>query len=301
MKGDIIMRIRIRGIGKWALAGIALVALSSQATNFSLWVKGRGDGGTPGNHLDFSYWGPATVNGGVNKRAVNWDGYSRIAAQNYRLRDSLDCYCTGANWCYIASYSAGDLMVGYALDLYGGSARYKKDATPNAAGQCTNTDGTTQVGWNIKWVDVAAGAAGGSELANVGAWTVSEPLASDLKTSTARALYNHNNTRGAMFYMFAGAKGSLNSVVLPGQDDEAVAYHSSGGISGASGGAYCNPGDWFCNDLTMGTAAAQGGRAKWANHSVAFRDDGENFNHYRDGNWKGIVSKMLADMGLNAQ
>ena len=28
----------------------------------------------------------------------------------------------------------------------------------NAAGQCGNSDGTTQVGWNIKWVNVAGGA-----------------------------------------------------------------------------------------------------------------------------------------------
>jgi len=41
-------------------------------------------------------------------------------------------------------------MIGYTLDMYGGSARYKKIPSPNAAGQCTNSDGTTQAGWNIK-------------------------------------------------------------------------------------------------------------------------------------------------------
>jgi hypothetical protein len=111
----------------------------------------------------------------------------------------------------------------------------------------------------------------------------------DLKTTTARAMYDHNNTRNVMFYMYAASKGTFYSGILPGQDDEAVAYHSTGGVSGSSGGSYCNPSDWFCNDLTLGTAAAEGGRAKWSNHSVAFRDDGEAYNHYSNGNWQGIV------------
>ena len=100
--------------------------------------------------------------------------------------------------------------------------------------------------------------------------------------------------------MFAGAKGTLYSGILPGQDDEAVAYHSSGGVSGSSGGSYCNLSDWFCNDLTLGTAAAEGGRAKWTNHTVMFRDDSESLNHYTNGNWGGVVSKARADMELYA-
>lgn len=295
------MRRSTGSVLKWAALGAALVALSAAATNYSLWINGRTGGGQLGNHADFTYWGPSSTNAGVNKKSVNWDGYNRISNQNYLVRDALDCYCTGPNWCYIAVHSAGNLMIGYTLDLYGGSARYKKTPSPNSSGQCTNSDGTTQTGWNIKWVDVAAGAAGGSELSDAGSWAVSEPLVSDLKTSTARAMYNHNNTRGKMLYMYAGAKGTLYSGILPGQDDEAVAYHSSGGVSGSSGGSYCNPSDWWCNDLTLGTAANQGGRVKWTNHSVVFRDDNESFNHYTNGAWGGVVSKVRADMELNAR
>ncbi len=289
--------------GLWLSAlAIGCAALSSShADNYSLWVKGRGAAAAHGTHLDFSYWGPASVAAGVNKRAVNWDGVSRIATENHHMRDALDCYCTGANWCYIAAYSAGDLMIGYALALFGGTPRYKKTPLPNAAGQCTNSDGSTQVGWNIKFVDVAAGAAGGSELADAGSWAVSEPLVSDLKTATARAMYDHNETRGLPFRMFAGAKGTAYSFLLPGQDDEVVAYHSSGGVSGSSGASFCNPRDWFCNDLTLGSGPNQGGRAKWANHSVVFRDDGEAHTHYVNGNWGGIVSRMRADMEANAR
>ncbi len=279
-----------------AFVAALFVVSPAFATNYSLWIHGRGGGATPGNYADFGHWGPSSTEAGVNKKAVNWDGYNRIGNQNYRIRDALDCFCTGSNWCYIAAHSAGDLQIGYALALYGGSARYKKNATPNSSGVCGNTDGTTQTGWNIKWIDVASGAGGGSELADNGTWTTSEPLVSDLVTTTARAMYNHNTTRGLWMYMFAGAKGTLYSGILPGQDDEAVAYHSTGGVSGSSGGAYCNPSDWFCNDLTTGTAACENGRAKWSYHTVEFRDDGEDYVHTSGGTWGGIVSKVRADM-----
>ena len=89
--------------------------------------------------------------------------------------------------------------------------------------------------------------------------------------------------------MYAGAKGTAYSGILPGQDDEAVAYHSTGGVAGSSGGSYCNPGDWWCNDLALGTAANERGAVKWSYHSVSFRDDNEAYNHYANGNWGGIV------------
>jgi len=284
------------------VALVVLVAPEASATNYSLWIHGRNGGTTQaGNYGDFSYWGPSTTAAGVNKRAVNWDGRQRIGGQNYRLRDALDCFCTGTNWCYIASHSAGNLQIGYALSLYGGSTRYKKNGVPNSSGVCGNTDGTTQVGWNIKWVDVASGAGGGSELADNGEWATSDPLVSDLVTTTARSLYNHNTTRAKWFYMFAGARGTLYSGILPGQDDEAVAYHSTGGVSGSSGGSYCNPGDWFCGGtLNTGTNACSNGVAKWSYHTVELRDDGEAYDHYAAGNWAGIVGPVRADMATYA-
>lgn len=278
---------------------LAAAAGAAQAADYTLWVKGRGDGGAPGNHQDWTYWGPPRP-AGTNPRTVNWDGRSRIATQNRYLRDALDCYCTGPNWCTIAAYSAGDAMIGYALDLYGASQRRKKTPQPDAAGRCTDSDGSTQAGWNIKRVHVAAGAAGGTELADLGAWAVSEPLVADLKTKTMRAMYNHNETRGVPFFMYAGSNGSVQSALLPGQDDGIIAYHSSGGVSGRAGKSYCNPGDWRCDDLTLGSAPNQDGRAKWANHSVRFRDDGEDYRHQVEGQWAGIVARMLQDIAPQA-
>lgn len=281
-----------------ALCLLALTGLSgiASATNYTLWINGRTGGGTVGDYNSFTYWGPASTAAGVNKKAVNWDGRSSIASQSPRIRDALDCFCTGTNWCYIATHSAGDLILGYTLANYGGSARLKKNATANASGVCGNTDGSSQTGWNIKWVRAASGAGGGSELSDAGSWAVSEPLVQDLKTATARAMYNHNTTYNVWFYMYAGAKGTLYSGILPGQDDEAVAYHSSGGVSGSAGGSFCNPSDWLCNDLTLGTAANEGGSAKWNYHSVSFRDDAEAYNHYANGNWGGIISVVRSAM-----
>jgi hypothetical protein len=277
---------------------VALSAASSiaSATNYTLWVNGRGGGGVVGNYTSFTYWGPSSTAAGVNKKAVNWDGYNSISSQNGKIRDALDCFCTGANWCYIATHSAGDLMMGYTLATYGGSSRMKKNAVANSTGQCGNSDGSAQTGWNIKWVRAASGAGGGSELSDAGSWTTSEPLVKDLKTTTARAMYNHNDTRNIWFYMYAGAKGTLYSGILPGQDDEAIAYHSSGGVSGTSGAGFCNPSDWLCNDLTTGTAANEGGKAKWSFHSVIFRDDQEAYNHYANSNWQGIISVVRSAM-----
>jgi hypothetical protein len=279
---------------------LVLAAGAAYAASYTLWINGRNGGGAVGNHLDFTYWGPDGVQAGVNKRSINWDGYGRISATNAGIRDALDCYCTGTNWCYVAAHSAGDLQIGYALSLYGGTSREVKNATPNSAGVCGSTGGT-QTGWNIKWVGVAAGAAGGSELANIGSWAASDPLTSDLKTSTARAMYDHNQTRAKWFYMYAGAKGTAYSGTLPGQDDEVVAYHSAGGVSGSGGASFCNPRDWWCNDLTLGSGANEGGRAKWSNHTVAFRDDSESLDHYTRGNWQGVVSRLRTDMEAYAQ
>ncbi|WP_309893032.1 hypothetical protein [Archangium sp.] len=282
-----------------AVSTTLLAAPEASATNYTLWIHGKNGGGTQrGNYADFSNWGPSTVSAGVNKKAVNWDGRQKISVENFRIRDALDCYCTGTNWCYVAVHSAGNLQIGYALSLHGGSTRSVRNAVPNSSGVC-GTTGATQVGWNIKWVDVASGAGGGSELADNGEWATSDPIVGDLTTSTARGMYNHNTTRSKWFYMFAAAKGTAYSGILSGQDDEAVAYHSTGGVSVKGG--FCNPGDWFCDGtLTTGTAATSNGKAKWSYHTVSFRDDGENHDHYQNGNWENIVGVVRADVAAYA-
>lgn len=276
---------------------LSAVPGEAAAANYTLWIHGRNPSKstTKGNYNDFSYWGPSTTAAGVNKRAVNWDGFSSIASTNGAVRDALDCFCTGTNWCVVAVHSAGDLQIGYALSLYGNSKRSKKNATPAADGTCGNAGGE-QTGWNIKTVYVASGASGGSELADIGSWALGEPLSNDLVTTTARAMYDHSKTQGLVFRRYAGASGTLYSFTLPGQDDEAVSYHSTGGVAGTSGRALGNPSDWFSDDLTLGTAACEGGYAKWSNNRVDFRDDAEKLNHYTNGKWEGIVGQARIDV-----
>jgi hypothetical protein len=287
-----------------ALAALAaltslLTVSPARATNYSLWIHGRNTAKNtqPGNYADFIYWGSASASAGVNKKAVNWDGVSHISDTNYLIRQALDCYCTGTNWCYVATHSAGAAQLGYALSLYGGTTRSVRNATPDSSGACGTTGGT-QTGWNIKWVDGAAGADGGSELADLGYWAVSDALSADLRTSTIRAMYDHNSTRGKWTYLFAGASGTLYSGALPGQDDEAVAYHSSGGM--AATGSFCNPGDWFCDGTLNYGSDPTGSVAKWSYRTVQLRDDSESYNHYTNGAWGGIVSQARADMAACA-
>lgn len=281
-----------------ALASAATILLApalASATSYSLWIHGRNTSQSTqtGNYADFSYWGSAGTAAGVNKKAVNWNGVGHISDTNSAIRNALDCFCTGQNWCYVAAHSAGDAQIGYALSLYGGTSRSIKNASAAADGTCGNAGGA-QTGWNIKWVDVGGGAGGGTELANLGYWAVSDPITSDLRTSTMRSMYNHNSTANALFFMFAGAKGTAYSGALPGQDDEVVAYHSTGGLSAT--GSFCNPGDWFCDDsLYTGTQGSKNA-PKWTNHSVQFRDDGENYNHYTGSTWGGIMGIVRQDM-----
>lgn len=277
-------------VGVGICAAMSFGVSEAQATNYTLWIHGRSPGNTYNKttYTDFGYWGSSSTAAGVNKRAVNWDGQSSISSTNGGIRNALDCYCTGTNWCYLAVHSAGDLQIGYALSLYGATTRNKKNAVPNSSGVCGDAGGT-QTGWNIYWVDVASGAGGGSELANVGQVFTGKAIDNDLKTAAARALYNHNTTASKTFYMYAGAKGTLYSGILAGQDDEAVGYHSTGGVS-ATGG-FCNPGDLFCDGtLTTGTSATSNGKAKWTNHTVITRDDAESYNHYANGTWSGIIA-----------
>ena len=166
-----------------SLVSMSAISGVASAANYTLWVNGRGGGGTVGNYSSFSYWGPAGTAAGVNKKAVNWDGYNSIASQNAKVRNALDCFCTGSNWCYIATHSAGDLILGYTLANFGGTARLKKNAV-SSGGTCGNTDGSTQTGWNISSVRAAPGPGRGCHLSAAGSGPPHEPPAQALNSPT---------------------------------------------------------------------------------------------------------------------
>ena len=114
------MKLKRLVLSVFLFAVYALGNLAS-AENYTLWINGRTGGGVIGNYNSFTYWGPSSTAAGVNKKSVNWDGYNSISSQNSKVRDALDCFCTGSNWCYVATHSAGDLMLGYTLANYGSS------------------------------------------------------------------------------------------------------------------------------------------------------------------------------------
>jgi hypothetical protein len=97
----------------------------------------------------------------------------------------------------------------------------------------------------------------------------------------------------------SAAQGTIYSALLPGQDDDAVSYHSTGAVSGASGSSLCNPSDyWLCDGtLTLGTDACSNGQPKWSFHSVTFRDDEEAYGHSGNSNWEGIPWRAASNDG----
>ena len=291
------------------------------ATTYTVYIHGKASNGgtfTEGaNYHDLSYWAPVdgVSVGGFNQRAINWDGKNRIADTNAAIRDGLDCYCTGANNCHVVVHSAGNLQLGYALEKYGSSKR-NKFTPPNynggaPASACLNAYDLAasinkifgfpppiladfqQSGWNIKSVTVAAGAAGGSELAR----PITYPMAGlnrDLDVATARSLYDHNKTQGHLFNLYIGANSEVSKLwtdvitdlatgavaaLLPGEDDGAVAYHSSAGRK--SSGKFCNTGVVWFNPATWGCTKVATGKsdAAWTNHSVSNVDTSESYNH----------------------
>ena len=157
---------------------------------------------------------------------ANFSGYTSIEVKAVQTNNSglsdgshtmgiyLDECCTGSNYCYVINYSGGDNVMGH---------RFANSSTA----------------WNIGWVGTSAGAGGGSEIS--GGWLSDIfggcDYASHLGTSEARNSYNHNDTNGETVYRIGGNgwmfawynPGNIVHSMLPGSDDGAVAYHSSGG------------------------------------------------------------------------
>ena len=128
------------------------------------------------------------------------------------LRKSLDENCTGNNWCYVITYSNGGATMSRVLSLF-------------------------ENVWNIVWVYSIASNEGGSEVGGTG-WVGSTfggcKLTGKIGTTDHRAGWNHNDTGGVNFYMTGGNDCMFPYVqcaILPGEDDGAVAYHSSGGYN----------------------------------------------------------------------
>jgi hypothetical protein len=133
-----------------------------------------------------------------------------------------------------------------------------------------------RTGWNIKWVGVAGGSGGGTELANYGAWAVSDPLTKDLKTTTARRhVRPQPDARQGVLHVRRGTRNLLFRVAAgPGRRGGGLPLFRRG-RGGSSAGRLLQSGRLVCYYLSLGPGPNEGGSTKWSNHHVSFRDDGK--------------------------
>lgn len=226
----------------------------------ALWVHGLDmDGGANvvlswGNPV---YWANTGGTSGPNPFAVNYHARAYLSVSNVVLEYAMDRFCVAPEACVLACHSAGCAQSGFALAARGSFGER----------------------WNVLGVVGGGAASGGSEAADTFAATgLGGFLSIDLEVARMRALYDHD-ALGAPVDYCAGADGfSLTSaaLLLPGQDDGAVAYHSSGGTRDALdyGNPADVPGDYL---LPLGRT----GPEFYAGHQVIFRDDDEVYDHSR--------------------
>ncbi|MCW7495304.1 hypothetical protein ND860_02110 [Leptospira levettii] len=204
-----------------------LVAGSLSAQTYTVFIHGKSDknhngvGTTDVN----SYWGSSTSSVSGSKIFIGYDGtsdprtYGSARAQT-NIATGLTNYCKGANSCKIVCHSAGCYAIEYWLSNLGSTASSK--------------------GFNLTGVTALAAASGGSELASalngITFGFAGNAMDKSLIVSTARGAFNHNNTAGVAVNHVPGYKGLIGaSAILPGEDDYAVAYHSSCGYNKAGG------------------------------------------------------------------
>ncbi len=222
---------------KLLVVSAALVASASlSAGTITVFVHGKSGSnynstGTTDISTDgkSSYWGANANTVSGTKYFVGYDGtsdprtYGAARAQT-NLTTVLVNQCKGVDTCKIVCHSAGCYATEYFLSNLGGTASSK--------------------GFKISGVTALAAASGGSELANsLNAITFGysgNAMDKALIVTTARSSFSHNNTAGVTVAHVPGYKGMAGaSAILPGEDDYAVAYHSSCGYSTVGGLSKC--------------------------------------------------------------
>lgn len=204
-----------------------LFASSISAQTYTVFIHGKSDKNHNGvGTTDVNgYWGTSASTVSGSKIFVGYDGttdprtYGSARAQT-NVTTGLTNYCKGTNSCKIVCHSAGCYAIEYWLANLGGSASSK--------------------GFNLTKVTALAAASGGSELASSLSGITfgfgGNAMDKSLIVATARGAFNHNNTASISINHVPGYKGAFGpSAILPGEDDYAVAYHSSCGYNRAGG------------------------------------------------------------------
>ena len=214
-----------------ALGLLLFLSGSIYSENITIFVHGKSSSNHCGTSTtdEKSYWGANSGSVAGKKYFVGYDGtsdprtYGTCRAQT-NLSTVLSQRCKGADTCKIVCHSAGCYASEYWLSNLGGTASSK--------------------GYKISGVTALAAASGGSELASaLNAITfgfAGNAMDKALIVSTARSSFNHNNTGGITVAHVPGSKGMIGaSLILPGEDDYAVAFHSSCGYSQSAGVSKC--------------------------------------------------------------
>lgn len=210
-----------------------VLALSVSAESYIIFVHGKSSSNHNGVGVTDvnGYWGGMHTSVTGKKIFVGYDGtsdprtYGTARAQT-NLSSALTTYCKVGNTCRVVCHSAGCYAIEYWLaTALGGST-------------------ATAKGFNISKVTALAAASGGSELASsldgISFGWLGNAMDKSLIVSTARSAFNHNNTGSVPIFHVPGYKGMFGaSAILPGEDDYAVAYHSSCGYSRVGGVSKC--------------------------------------------------------------
>lgn len=221
-------------------AVVSSLVLATTSANADVYVHGKGTNTYQrGLSQDYGYWGGyATANVSGAKAAWNWDGDSEVITNNA----VVSAYNTALpSKSVVRCHSAGCLITARALYLYG-TGKFSR-------------------------VVAAASAEGGSELASIGSLGGAiGGLNNSLRPNVARS-FSHNNTVAT--YHGGGSNSSavptwglllspVTSATLPGEDDGAVAYHST--LGKATTGTWCdgdsvwyNPASYGCTAWNKGT------------------------------------------------
>lgn len=254
-----------------AVALVLSTGLAAQT--HTIFVHGKSDkshNGTSTTDVN-NYWGSASNVVSGSKYFVGYDGrtdprtYGTARAQT-NLTTVLTQRCKGSQTCKVVCHSAGCYATEYWLANLGGSAASK--------------------GFNITKVTALASASGGSELASalngITFGFGGNAMDQALKVGTARPSYNHNNTAGVAIYQVPGYKGMFGaSAILPGEDDYAVAYHSSCAYNQAGGLNKCQysvrqyEGVWPFGGNKTYTMFSGHYRASSVSSSGLYKDHGE--------------------------
>ncbi|MEM7182339.1 MAG: hypothetical protein AAF518_15600 [Spirochaetota bacterium] len=213
------------------MASMVLLTGSLSAKTIYVFVHGKssknhnGTGTTDVNN----YWGSAAKAVSGTKYFVGYNGktdprtYGSARAQT-NLTTVMNQRCKGADTCKIICHSAGCYATEYWLDKLGSSASRR--------------------GYKISGVTALAAASGGSELASalngITFGFGGNAMDKSLIVNTARYSFNHNDTAGVTVSHVPGYKGMFGaSLILPGEDDYAVAFHSACGYNKAGGMNRC--------------------------------------------------------------